>query len=162
IEAWEGTVHGEALTAIVALPRRASSSNAGVGASPPRGPKWSARAVSRTTSRTFGCFFAPTAGECNRLPGGVGVGVGGVGGRAGLAGPAPDYPDAIRRVYAVYAEAHGKSRFGDKTPPFLMHVRTLAELFPEARFVHLVRDGRDVALSLREQPFAPSSFAGAA
>ena len=79
-----------------------------------------------------------------------------------LTGTAPDYPEAIRRVYAVYAESHGKRRYGDKTPPFLMHMRMLADLFPEARFVHLVRDGRDVVLSLREQPFAPSSFTGAA
>jgi hypothetical protein len=73
-----------------------------------------------------------------------------------------DYADALRRVYALYAEAHGKERYGDKTPPFLMHMRTLAELFSEARFVHLVRDGRDVVLSLRDQPFAPHTWSGAA
>ena len=43
-----------------------------------------------------------------------------------------------------------------------MHMRMLAEQFPEARFIHLVRDGRDVMLSLRDQPFAPSSFTGVA
>jgi hypothetical protein len=80
--------------------------------------------------------------------------------RSTLTGVAPDYPEAIRRVYALYASSHGKSRYGDKTPPFLMHMRMLAEQFPEARFIHLVRDGRDVVLSLRDQPFAPSSFTG--
>ncbi len=82
--------------------------------------------------------------------------------RSRLTGEAPDFAEAIRRVYALYAEAHGKRRYGDKTPPFLMHMRMLAEQFPEARFIHLVRDGRDVVLSLRDQPFAPSSFTGAA
>ena len=82
--------------------------------------------------------------------------------RSRLTGQAPDFAEAIRRVYALYAEAHGKRRYGDKTPPFLMHMRRLAEQFPEARFIHLVRDGRDVVLSLRDQPFAPSSFTGAA
>ncbi|MFL5798038.1 MAG: sulfotransferase family protein [Actinomycetota bacterium] len=82
--------------------------------------------------------------------------------RERLAGTAPDFAEAVRRVYALYAEAHGKTRYGDKTPPFLMHLPLLAREFPEARFVHLVRDGRDVVLSLREQRFAPSSFAGAA
>lgn len=82
--------------------------------------------------------------------------------RTRLTGTVPDFPEAIRRVYALYAESHGKSRYGDKTPPFLMHMRMLAEQFPEARFIHLVRDGRDVVLSLRDQPFAPSSFTGAA
>lgn len=79
-----------------------------------------------------------------------------------LRGSAPDYAEAIRRVYALYAGSRGRSRYGDKTPPFLMHMGMLAEQFPEARFIHLVRDGRDVVLSLREQSFAPSSFAGAA
>jgi hypothetical protein len=82
--------------------------------------------------------------------------------RERLVGTAPDFAEAVRRVYALYAEAHGKTRYGDKTPPFLMHLPMLAQEFPEARFVHLVRDGRDVVLSLREQRFAPSSFAGAA
>jgi hypothetical protein len=79
-----------------------------------------------------------------------------------LTGITADFPEAVRRVYALYAEAHGKIRYGDKTPPFLMHMPLLAREFPESRFVHLVRDGRDVVLSLRDQPFAPSSFAGAA
>src|SRR4051812_27640801 len=82
--------------------------------------------------------------------------------RERLTGTAPAFPEAIRRVYALYAESHGKRRYGDKTPPFLMHMRMLAEEFPEARFIHLVRDGRDVVLSLRDQKFAPSSFTGAA
>jgi hypothetical protein len=79
-----------------------------------------------------------------------------------LTGTAPDFAEAMRQVYALYAEAHGKPRYGDKTPPFVMHIGTLAEMFREARFVHLVRDGRDVVLSLRDQPFAPASFTGAA
>jgi len=79
-----------------------------------------------------------------------------------LTGTAPDFAEAIRRVYALYAESHSKRRYGDKTPPFLMHIRMLAEQFPESRFIHLVRDGRDVMLSLRDQPFAPSSFSGVA
>jgi hypothetical protein len=73
------------------------------------------------------------------------------------------YPDAVRAVYAEYARSVGKSRFGDKTPPFVLHMDLLAELFPEARFVHVIRDGRDVGLSLREAHFdAPRTVTGAA
>jgi hypothetical protein len=61
--------------------------------------------------------------------------------------PAGDYPAAVRRLYALYAQKLGKSRYGDKTQSNIHHLPLLAELFPEARFVHAVRDGRDVALA---------------
>ncbi len=72
------------------------------------------------------------------------------------------YPDAVRVVYALYAHHHGKSRYADKTPNYVLHIPLLAELFPEARFLHLVRDGRDVALSLLEQEWGADSVAAAA
>lgn len=61
--------------------------------------------------------------------------------------PAVDYPDAVRRLYTLYAAKQGKTRFGDKTQSNIHRLPLLAELFPEARFVHAVRDGRDVALA---------------
>jgi hypothetical protein len=60
------------------------------------------------------------------------------------------YADAIRSVYRLYAKVRGKSRYGDKTPRYSIDVPLLAELFPEARFIQIVRDGRDVALSLMD------------
>jgi hypothetical protein len=59
-----------------------------------------------------------------------------------------DYPGAMRRIFSLYAEAHGKDRYGDKTPAYLLHMRLLSDIFPESRFVHLIRDGRDVSLSI--------------
>jgi hypothetical protein len=56
---------------------------------------------------------------------------------------------ALRAFYALYAEGQGKSRWGDKTPDYLLTMNRIAQTLPEARFVHLVRDGRDVALSRR-------------
>ena len=41
----------------------------------------------------------------------------------------------------------GAVRWGDKTPLYVLHIPTLAAIFPTARFIHLVRDGRDVAAS---------------
>lgn len=64
--------------------------------------------------------------------------------------PPRDLPDAIRRVFALYAAVHGKSLYGDKTPDYMLSMPFLARLLPEVRFVHVVRDGRDVALALRE------------
>jgi hypothetical protein len=72
------------------------------------------------------------------------------------------FPDAIRRLYAAYARLHGKPRYGDKTPAYVQHVRLLADLLPEARFLHLIRDGREVALSLAEVPWGPGNVLDAA
>jgi len=47
------------------------------------------------------------------------------------------------------AEAAGKTRWVEKSPNHLLFMRELARAFPDARFVHAVRDGRDVALSQR-------------
>lgn len=58
-----------------------------------------------------------------------------------------DYPSAIRLLYRHYAQHRDKGRYGDKTQLYIHHLPFLAELFPEARFVHVLRDGRDVALA---------------
>ena len=56
-------------------------------------------------------------------------------------------PDALRAVYRLYAERHGKDRWGDKTPHYVTALPRIARALPEARFIHVIRDGRDVALS---------------
>ena len=61
--------------------------------------------------------------------------------------PAGDYPEAVRRLYGRYADLQGKTRYGDKTQSNIHHLALLADLFPEGKFVHAVRDGRDVALA---------------
>jgi hypothetical protein len=60
--------------------------------------------------------------------------------------------EAIGAVYAVYAEQRGKRRWGDKTPMYMQNLRLLERLFPDALYVHLIRDGRNAALSFLEMP----------
>ncbi|HUN38721.1 MAG TPA: sulfotransferase [Acetobacteraceae bacterium] len=55
--------------------------------------------------------------------------------------------DVIERVHARLLAASGKQRIGDKTPHYFEIVPELATLFPNAVFIYLVRDGRDVAMS---------------
>jgi hypothetical protein len=59
---------------------------------------------------------------------------------------------AIGTIYAVYAEERGKRRWGDKTPMYMQNLRLLERLFPDALYVHLIRDGRDAALSFLAMP----------
>jgi hypothetical protein len=89
-----------------------------------------------------------------------------------LPGPPPPVPpglsgaDAVRFAceapFKAYAAKYGKPRWGDKTPHYVHHVELLRSLWPGARFVVLVRDGRDVALSLRKMPFGPNNAWAAA
>lgn len=73
--------------------------------------------------------------------------------------PRADTAEAIRRVYRAYAKRSGGTIFGDKTPEYVSHVPALARAFPEARFIHVIRDGRNVALSYREAAFGPRTVA---
>jgi hypothetical protein len=70
--------------------------------------------------------------------------------RAAFAADAPrDVPDAIRSLYSAYARQAGKTRYAEKTPRFVFSIRRIARDLPESVFLHVVRDGRDVALSRR-------------
>ena len=62
-----------------------------------------------------------------------------------------DLAEAVRAFYRAYARARRKPRWGDKSPGYALHIRRIAKLLPEARFVHLIRDGRDVRLSQLER-----------
>jgi hypothetical protein len=69
--------------------------------------------------------------------------------RATLLG-APRLREIIDLVYNLLLERSGKARLGDKTPPYIAIVPELAALYPGAKFIHLVRDGRDVSISYIE------------
>lgn len=60
-------------------------------------------------------------------------------------------PQLIRTMLALNAAGEGKQRWGDKTPYYSLHVPLLAEMFPDAQFLHIIRDGRDCALSMLQR-----------
>jgi hypothetical protein len=83
--------------------------------------------------------------------------------RAGLrASTRAPYADVIAAAYRAYAQSRDKGRWGDKTPRYVQHIPFLASLFPNSRFVHIIRDGRNVALSYADVPFGPKTVARAA
>jgi LPS sulfotransferase NodH len=57
------------------------------------------------------------------------------------------FADVMRAVYADYAQRRGARRFGDKTPTYMDELGLLRHVFPDAVYVHIVRDGRDAAVS---------------
>ncbi|HEX5649880.1 MAG TPA: sulfotransferase [Steroidobacteraceae bacterium] len=62
----------------------------------------------------------------------------------------------LDRVFSHFATGRGKRRWAEKTPQHVQHLLSLGDLFPAARFVHVIRDGRDCAVSFhrrwRRQP----------
>ncbi|MHB1952768.1 MAG: sulfotransferase family protein [Sulfobacillus sp.] len=63
--------------------------------------------------------------------------------------PAPRLSDILSTIYDAVARNEHKVRWGDKTPPYIKIVPELLVLYPRAKFIHLVRDGRDVVKSFR-------------
>lgn len=66
-----------------------------------------------------------------------------------------------KSVYKWLMRVHfnGNLRFAEKTPRNCFLIPFLAKAFPDAQFIHILRDGRDVALSLSKKPWFLASEA---
>ncbi len=65
----------------------------------------------------------------------------------------PTIGSLLGSVLALYAERHGKARWGDKRPNYIQHLDVILRLFPDAQIVHVIRDGRDCVASLKHMPW---------
>lgn len=75
------------------------------------------------------------------------------------------YPQGLLWLVAKYGECVGKSRarvWVDHTPANVRSAVTLSELFPDAKFIHIVRDGRGVASSILPLDWGPNTIDGVA
>ena len=61
-------------------------------------------------------------------------------------------PAFIEGFAALCMRKAGKARWAEKTPRNISRIAEIFRCFPQARFVHVLRDGRDVACSLRTHP----------
>jgi sulfotransferase family protein len=67
----------------------------------------------------------------------------------------PNFHGVFEAVLGAWADGQGKPRWGEKTPQSGPYWRALHEGFADAQFVHLVRDGRDCAMSWVKARFGP-------
>ncbi|GJL54391.1 MAG: sulfotransferase [Nitrospirales bacterium] len=67
--------------------------------------------------------------------------------------------DALMRSWA---QSQHKQRWGDKTPWHVQYWPQILQYFPQTQFIHIMRDGRDVAISLFRARFGPKTAYGAA
>jgi hypothetical protein len=65
----------------------------------------------------------------------------------------PTIGSALGTVFKMYADLHGKARWGDKRPVYFREVDVLRRLFPDAQFIHVIRDGRANVASLKRMPW---------
>lgn len=68
------------------------------------------------------------------------------------------YVELVDGICRRRAARLGKRSWGDKTPHFILDLPRLAALFPESKYIYVVRDGRDVALSLLEKSWGPGNL----
>lgn len=59
------------------------------------------------------------------------------------------FPEFTEKVLSAIAKRDGKQRWGDKSPGNVKKIGAIFQHFPNAKFIHVLRDGRDVACSLR-------------
>jgi hypothetical protein len=68
-------------------------------------------------------------------------------------------PHDLRRPYDVVLSAwalhHGAIRWGEKTPGNLFYIDVIAEMYPDALFLHMVRDPRAGVASMQKADFFP-------
>lgn len=77
----------------------------------------------------------------------------------------PQYPQLIKWIVKKYSQTANKEAatiWVDHTPSHIKYCKTLIRLFPNAKIIHIVRDGRAVASSIMPLDWGPNTIAEAA
>ena len=61
----------------------------------------------------------------------------------------------LEGLVRAWLKTQGKQRWGEKTPHHAYYWKELLSGFPDMKVIHIVRDGRDVALSWKKARFGP-------
>ncbi len=73
----------------------------------------------------------------------------------------PEVKAFLRKAFFDYRAKRGSRLVVDKSPRNSLKVPFIQEIFPNARFVHILRDGRDVTLSINREWKKRRAIAGA-
>lgn len=74
----------------------------------------------------------------------------------------PTFAGVYDALHRAYAKTEGKTRWGEKTPRNGFWMDEIRALFPDAQFIHIVRDGRDQAIDISDSLLWPNSvYSGA-
>jgi hypothetical protein len=68
----------------------------------------------------------------------------------------------IDRLFAIHCQRLNKPYWVNKTPALLNYLDRLYQLYPSARCIHMIRDGRSCAASLVSLPWGPKTIREAA
>ena len=71
----------------------------------------------------------------------------------GIAYPIKDLKSLVNALYEAIAASRRKTMFIEQTPWYGQRIDILNSLFPDAKYIHMVRDGRDVAISYARTPW---------
>ncbi|MBW1248169.1 sulfotransferase [Pseudomonas tolaasii] len=72
---------------------------------------------------------------------------------AGLTYPLSSIQDFFAGYYEAIAKSHNKEVLIEQTPWYGQRLDIMTQVFPSAKYIHVVRDGRDVALSFARTPW---------
>ena len=61
--------------------------------------------------------------------------------------PEPRLTYLLDQLYRIRTRPYNAERWGDKGPAYVAHIPALNKIFPDAQFIHMVRDGRDSTVS---------------
>lgn len=65
------------------------------------------------------------------------------------------FSNLLAKLYRMRASKDGKSIWGDKMPSYTGHIDELAFLFPNSRFINIIRDPRGVSSSWAKTDWGP-------
>lgn len=67
------------------------------------------------------------------------------------------YGDVVYSIFSNVPKRKNYPLIGDKTPSYVFHIPFLKEIFPKAKFIHLIRDGRDAFVSIKDLSWGPGN-----